>query len=137
MSLKVMREKFCITMQDVFDAKVKLRGNAHVTSLSQITSLTRISDCKLYFKFETMQRCRTFKFRGAYNKVSSIPEGKTIAAVSDGNHSQGIALAASLLKIPNVIYLPKRAVNSKVEATVNYGVTSYLPEMIITRRKNS
>lgn len=53
--------------------------------------------------------------------MCSIPEGKTIAAVSDGNHSQGIALAASILNVPNVIYLPKTALTSKVEATTNYG----------------
>ena len=121
MSLKNLKENFCITMEDVYNAKVKLRGQSHVTALSRISSLNRIANCKLYFKMETMQRCRTFKFRGAYNKVSSIPEGKTVAAVSDGNHSQGIALAASMLNVPNVIYLPKTAINSKVEATINYG----------------
>ena len=113
--------KECITMEDVYSAKVRLRGNAYVTALSTISGVNKLAGCNLYMKMETMQRCRTFKFRGAYNFVKTLPEGKTVVCVSDGNHSQGIAHASQMLKIPNVIYLPNSVISSKLEATQNYG----------------
>jgi threonine dehydratase len=65
-----------------------------------------------------------FKFRGAYNKISSIPADKRAAGVvafSSGNHAQGVAAAAKLLGVPAVIVMPSDAPMLKRERTASLG----------------
>src|SRR5690242_2677883 len=79
---------------------------------------------KVYLKPELLQRTGSFKFRGAFNKLSSIPEGKRgggVVAFSSGNHAQGVAAAAQLLKMKATIVMPSDAPVSKVERTRSYG----------------
>ena len=114
------KPKYCIDMQDVFDAKVNLRNNIHVTPVTKISNIERLTNCNLSLKLEFMQRTRSYKFRGAYNLVSKIPKGKTIAAASKGNQSQAIALASSITGVPNVLYLPETTTASKIESTKHY-----------------
>ena len=58
---------------------------------------------RVFLKAETLQRTGSFKFRGAYNKISSIPPERRaggVVAYSSGNHAQGVAAAAKLLGMP-------------------------------------
>src|SRR5262249_51261775 len=67
---------------------------------------------KVFLKAETLQRTGSFKFRGAYNKISSLPASSRaggVVAYSSGNHAQGVAAAARLLDMPAVIVMPKDA----------------------------
>src|ERR1700674_2039795 len=71
---------------------------------------------KIFLKPEVLQRTGSFKFRGAYNKLSSIPLARRAAGVvafSSGNHAQGVAAAAGLLKMPATIVMPADAPASK------------------------
>ena len=71
-----------------------------------------------------MQRTGSFKFRGAYNKVSSIPMAERaggVVAFSSGNHAQGVAAAARLLGMPAVIVMPADAPRPKRERTAALG----------------
>src|SRR6202000_3266189 len=73
---------------------------------------------------ELLQRTGSFKFRGAFNKLSSIPQDKRsggVVAFSSGNHAQGVAAAAQILKMQATIVMPADAPVSKVERTKSYG----------------
>jgi threonine dehydratase len=106
-----------IGIADVRDAARVLEGVAHRTPA--ITSRTLGEHVVL--KPESLQRSGSFKFRGAYNKVSSLPTGTPVVAYSSGNHAQAVALAAALLGSPATILMPEDAPASKRAATIAYG----------------
>jgi threonine dehydratase len=79
---------------------------------------------KVFLKPEMLQRTGSFKFRGAFNKLSSIPQaarGGGVVAFSSGNHAQGVAAAAQILNMQATIVMPKDAPLSKRERTKGYG----------------
>ncbi|MDE2380222.1 threonine/serine dehydratase [Bradyrhizobium sp.] len=79
---------------------------------------------KVFLKPEMLQRTGSFKFRGAFNKVSSIPRDKRsggVVAFSSGNHAQGVAAAAKILDMQATIVMPSDAPLSKRERTKAYG----------------
>ena len=79
---------------------------------------------RVFLKCETFQRMGAFKFRGAYNAVSSLsaPElQRGVCAVSSGNHAQAVTLAARLCGTRAVILMPKDAPALKRAATEGYG----------------
>jgi threonine dehydratase len=79
---------------------------------------------EVFFKCENLQRAGAFKFRGAYNALSRLPDAERrrgVVAFSSGNHAQAVALAGRLLDIPRVIVMPADAPAVKRAATVEYG----------------
>jgi threonine dehydratase len=79
---------------------------------------------RVFLKPELLQRTGSFKFRGAFNKLSSIPlesRGAGVVAFSSGNHAQGVAHAAQLLNMRATIVMPSDAPLSKRERTKAYG----------------
>ena len=79
---------------------------------------------RVFLKAETLQRTGSFKFRGAYNKISSIPPEQRaggVVAYSSGNHAQGVAHAAALCDMPAVIVMPSDAPKAKRERTAALG----------------
>src|SRR6185437_4812200 len=71
---------------------------------------------KVFLKPEMLQRTGSFKFRGAFNKLASIPQsarGGGVVAFSSGNHAQGVAAAAQILNMQATIVMPKDAPLSK------------------------
>jgi threonine dehydratase len=102
---------------DVRAAARVLDGVAHRTPV--ITSRTLGEHVVL--KPENLQRAGAFKFRGAYNKISSLPPGTPVFAYSSGNHAQAVALSSRLLGSPATILMPEDAPQSKLDATRAYG----------------
>src|SRR6478752_1649578 len=79
---------------------------------------------RVFLKPEMLQRTGSFKFRGAFNKLSSIPmdkRGGGVVAFSSGNHAQGVAHAAQLLGMQATIVMPIDAPLSKRERTTAFG----------------
>src|SRR6201997_3355519 len=79
---------------------------------------------KVFLKPEVLQRTGSFKFRGAFNKLSSIPQNARhggVVAFSSGNHAQGVAAAAQILNMRATIVMPADAPLSKRERTKAYG----------------
>ncbi len=79
---------------------------------------------RVFLKPEMLQRTGSFKFRGAFNKLSSIPlssRGGGVVAFSSGNHAQGVAAAAQILNMQATIVMPADAPLSKRERTKAYG----------------
>jgi len=112
------------TYQDVVDAATRLEGAANVTPVLTSRTIDEEVGAKVFFKCENYQRTGSFKFRGAYNSLAKFSEEQRrggVVAFSSGNHAQGIALAAKLLKIPATIVMPTDAPAAKVAATRGYG----------------
>jgi len=81
-------------------------------------------DGKVYLKTENLQVTGSFKVRGAYYKISQLPEEEKkrgVIACSAGNHAQGVARAATMEGISSKICLPDSAPISKIEATKGFG----------------
>jgi hypothetical protein len=108
-----------IAVADVEAAAGRLDGVAHRTPVVTSRTLDARVEADVFLKAENLQRGGAFKFRGAYNKVSSV-DGD-VAAYSSGNHAQAVALAASLLDRQAVILMPEDAPAAKVAATLGYG----------------
>jgi threonine dehydratase len=82
------------------------------------------TNAKVHLKAENLQRIGAFKFRGAYNAISSLTDeerARGVAAVSSGNHAQAVALAARLLGTKATILMPEDAPPNKRAATEGYG----------------
>ncbi|WP_232783643.1 threonine ammonia-lyase [Mycobacteroides franklinii] len=80
-------------------------------------------------KCENLQRTGSFKPRGAYNRISLLPDdqrGNGVVAASAGNHAQGVAWAATTLGIPSTVFMPVGAALPKIVATRAYGATVHL-----------
>jgi len=104
------------TAADVEAAARRLDGVAVRTPLINAPVLDERLSARVFLKAETLQRTGSFKFRGAYNKVSSIPPDKRAAGVvaySSGNHAQGVAAAARLLGMRATIVMPSDAPRAK------------------------
>ena len=85
------------TAADIAVAAERLKGVAVRTALINAPVLDERLGARVFLKLETLQRTGSFKFRGAYNKIASIPANKRAAGVvaySSGNHAQGVAAAA-------------------------------------------
>lgn len=113
-----------LSLDDVRRAAGRLDGVAHRTPVFTSRTLDEAVGAHVMLKAENLQRMGAFKFRGAYNKLSSLSDEERaagVAAVSSGNHAQAVALAASLLDMKATIIMPTDAPASKLAATRGYG----------------
>ena len=112
------------TAADVEAAAKTLAGVAVRTPLINSPILDERTGARVFLKAEILQRMGAFKFRGAYNKLSSIPAERRkagVVAFSSGNHAQGVAAAAKLLGMPATIVMPSDAPKAKRERTASLG----------------
>ena len=110
-----------ITLADIDDARARLTGVILPTPVRPSPALSRLAGRPVLLKPEHLQRTGSFKLRGAYNRISRLPEGTAVVAASAGNHAQGVALAASMTGRTSTIFMPAGASIPKVEATAAYG----------------
>lgn len=102
----------------------RLAGVAHRTPVVTCAQLDARAGRRVYFKCEQLQKVGAFKFRGAWNAVSLLPEAVAARGVvthSSGNHGQALALAAHLRGIPAHVVVPADASRTKKEAIRGYG----------------
>ena len=108
-----------------FDAAARVLAPFAVrTPLLSSPALDERAAARVFLKPEMLQRTGSFKFRGAFNKLSSIPtaaRGGGVVAFSSGNHAQGVAYAAQILNMQATIVMPADAPLSKRERTRAYG----------------
>jgi threo-3-hydroxy-L-aspartate ammonia-lyase len=113
-----------IELADVEAAARRLEGVAHRTPVFTSRTLDERTGARVHVKAECFQRGGAFKFRGAYNKISSLDEDalrRGVLAYSSGNHAQAVALAAALLGSHATIVMPEDAPEAKLDATRGYG----------------
>ncbi|MEI4481540.1 MULTISPECIES: threonine ammonia-lyase [unclassified Phyllobacterium] len=117
-------QNFAAGIADIEAAAKRLSGQLMPTRLMESESLNDRYNARIFFKPECLQRTGSFKFRGAYNRISQFtPEEKKrgIVAFSSGNHAQGVASSARIFGIKAVIIMPSDAPQVKVDNTRSYG----------------
>jgi len=110
--------------EDVLSADERLSGVATETPLLTSTALDSAAGGRVFVKAECLQRTGSFKFRGAYNRLSRLTAEERMSGVvaySSGNHAQGIAAAAGLVGVQAVIVMPQDAPPAKLAATAALG----------------
>jgi threonine dehydratase len=112
------------SLEEIKLAAKQIQGIARETPLEYASRLSERYGANIYLKREDLQEVRSYKIRGAYNKIAQIPpelQSKGVVAASAGNHAQGVALACALKGIQAYIFMPKNSPLQKVEAVRFYG----------------
>jgi threonine dehydratase len=116
-------------IDDIRAAAVRLRGEVIETPCLPSRTLSALTGCEVFLKFENLQFTASFKERGALNKMAQLTpaeRAKGVLAVSAGNHAQGVAYHAQRMGVPATIVMPRFAPAVKVERTRGFGATVVL-----------
>ena len=131
--IDLLPEKEVVSIENIFKASVALKGVIERTPLQLNAHLSARYGCSLYLKREDLQVVRSYKIRGAYNKIASLaPEErkKGVVCASAGNHAQGVALACRKMGITGKIYMPVVTPSQKVKKVKAFG--GDLVEVVLT-----
>jgi threonine dehydratase len=109
---------------DVAGAAERLKKVVVRTPLVLNQNLSRRYQCNVYLKREDLQIVRSYKIRGAYNMMSSLPAeilNKGVVCASAGNHAQGFAYSCKKLNVKGVVFMPIITPKQKVDQTRMFG----------------
>ena len=112
------------SIEGVHNAAQTLKKVCKETPLEINKRLSELVDASVFLKREDLQQIRSFKIRGAYNKIASLTNDECkrgIVCASAGNHAQGFALACKQLKINGVIYMPATTPQQKIAQVAMFG----------------
>lgn len=129
------REDAGPTIVDIRAAASAVAGAIERTPTRHSRTLSAIAGSDIYLKFENLQFTASFKERGALNKLLSLSEAerkKGVAAMSAGNHAQGVAYHAGRLGIPTTIVMPVGTPFNKVKHTKDFGARVLLEGTTLT-----
>jgi len=118
-----------LTLADIRAAAERLRGEIIDTPCMPSRTLSAMTGCEVFLKFENLQFTASFKERGALNKMAQLTPAERangVLAVSAGNHAQGVAYHAQRMQIPATIVMPRFAPAVKVERTRGFGANVVL-----------
>ena len=113
-----------ISVQKILEVNHRIHKSVKTTPLEESETLSEKYGCKVLLKREDLQYGRSYKLRGAFNKICSLTEeerAKGVVCASAGNHAQGVAISCAKLKIKGTIYMPKTAPQQKVDKTKKFG----------------
>ncbi|HZM35593.1 MAG TPA: threo-3-hydroxy-L-aspartate ammonia-lyase [Burkholderiales bacterium] len=113
-----------VSFADIAAAHERIQPHAKRTPVLTSATIDAMTGAQVFFKCENFQRMGAFKFRGAFNALSRLPEERRKAGViafSSGNHAQAVALSGKILGIKTLIVMPDDAPKVKLEATRGYG----------------
>lgn len=122
-SVSVITDNLPLNINDIREARQIISGHIRRTPLVKSFYLSNKTGGEILMKLENTQLTGSFKFRGAFHKISSLTEEEKengVIACSAGNHAQGVALSSHLLGIKSKIIMPTSAPKAKVEATKGY-----------------
>lgn len=111
-------------MADIKAAAQNLKEVVEQTPLSKSNTYSKKFDATVLLKREDLQMVRSYKIRGAYNKISSLSQedrARGVVCASAGNHAQGLAMSCEILGIQGTIYMPSPTPKQKVEQTQMFG----------------
>lgn len=112
------------TIDDIRAAHARIKPYIHKTPVLSSTLLNDMFGASLFFKCENFQKVGAFKFRGATNAVTSLPEEELARGVvthSSGNHAAALSLAARMRGAKAYIVMPENSPQVKKEAVAGYG----------------
>ncbi len=111
-------------LEDIQKAATTIKEVVMVTPLMESVRCSKRYNANIVLKREDLQRVRSYKIRGAFNKISSLTKQeleKGVVCASAGNHAQGVAFACNHLRIYGTIYMPSVTPKQKIEQTKMFG----------------
>ena len=115
-------------LNDVETASEKLKEIVSVTPLTKNQRYSNQFDCQVFFKREDLQNVRSFKIRGAFNKISSLNKSQVINGIvcaSAGNHAQGFAVSCSTLGYKGKVFMPITTPDQKIQQVKKFSDIKY------------
>jgi threonine dehydratase len=109
------------SIKNIIKAHEKILKIMYYTKLHNIQDLSYKYNSNIYLKREDLTPVRSYKIRGAYNKISSLERNNKITCASAGNHAQGVAFSSALLHIQSDIFMPKITTNQKIDRVRKLG----------------
>ena len=91
------------------------------TPLQVNKELSKKYNAKVYLKREDLTPVRSYKIRGAYNKMISLNNVQSIVTCSAGNHAQGVAFSCEKLGVKGKIFMPANTTNQKINKVKQFG----------------
>jgi len=119
-----LHNRAMLKLEDIEAAALRLNGQVLDTPCVESRTLSQLTGCQVFLKFENLQYTASFKERGACNKLVQLtPEERArgVVAMSAGNHAQGVAYHAQRLGLRAVIVMPRFTPGVKVERTRGFG----------------
>lgn len=113
-----------ISVEQIYQAKVRLKGIADTTPMPFNYRFSEQYDCSIWLKREDMQVVRSYKIRGAYNNMATMTEAQLkngVVCASAGNHAQGVAFACQKMKVHGKIFMPVVTPRQKVSKVKLFG----------------
>ncbi len=113
-----------ISLKDIQNAAGYVKEVASLTPLLSNYNYSELYNANILMKREDLQSVRSYKIRGAYNKMRSLsPEdlANGIVCASAGNHAQGVALSCQKLQVKGVIFMPLTTPKQKVQQVRMFG----------------
>ena len=111
-------------LEDIREAATTLKGVVAVTPLMYNYTYSNEFDANILLKREDLQQVRSYKIRGAYNKINSLTKEELVNGIvcaSAGNHAQGVALACNKKQIHGTIFMPAPTPKQKVRQVKMFG----------------
>jgi threonine dehydratase len=115
-----------ISLEKIYTAQQNIKGVVQHTPLVYMKNFSERYQANIYFKREDLQVVRSYKIRGAYNKIQGLSKDKLengIVCASAGNHAQGVAYACQKLKVHGTIFMPVTTPHQKIDQVKMFGGT--------------
>jgi len=119
-----VENKYFPKLENITQAKITLNNIASHTPLEKNRNLSEEFSCNIFLKREDLQMVRSYKIRGAFNKIAHLPKSslqKGVVCASAGNHAQGVAFSCSKLNIKGKIYMPATTPKQKIRQVEMFG----------------
>lgn len=113
-----------LTLASVIKAQLNIKGVVQNTPLTYIDNYSKSLEATIYFKREDLQMVRSYKIRGAYNRIKNLKPKELengVVCASAGNHAQGVAYACNALKVKGVIFMPVTTPKQKISQVKMFG----------------
>lgn len=123
-TLQINTHTYKPELEEVRRAAERISKVVVKTPLAQSFTYSKKYAANILFKREDLQQVRSYKIRGAYNKIASLPKeqlSKGVICASAGNHAQGVAFACNKLQAKGIIYMPVTTPQQKIEQTRMFG----------------
>ncbi|MCF6213019.1 MAG: threonine ammonia-lyase [Flavobacteriaceae bacterium] len=113
-----------LSLESFYKAQHNIKGVVAQTPLMYIKNFSERYQANIYFKREDLQVVRSYKIRGAFNKIQGLTKEELkngIVCASAGNHAQGVAFACNKLKVKGVIFMPVTTPHQKIDQVKMFG----------------
>jgi threonine dehydratase len=111
-------------LEDIKTAVANLKNVAAVTPLMENFNASKEHNAKVFLKREDLQQVRSYKIRGAFNKINSLSDeqlSRGVVCASAGNHAQGVAYSCKKKEVNGVIFMPTPTPQQKIDQVIMFG----------------